>query len=60
MSNEYKVKTEIERRKALVYRAIQSLTFNCFSSKRYFFICRKTYRKKSDSYKRSTVMFINT
>ncbi|MDC7251004.1 MAG: recombinase family protein [Sphaerochaetaceae bacterium] len=49
-----KVQTEIERRKALGYRANQSLTFNCFTSKLHCSICGKTYRKRSNSNKSST------
>jgi len=42
-----KVQTEIERRKALGYRANQSLTFSCFTSKLHCSICGKTYRKRT-------------
>ena len=42
-----KVQEEIERRKALGYRANQSLTFSCFTSKLYCSICEKTYRKRT-------------
>ncbi|NCD07710.1 MAG: recombinase family protein, partial [Spirochaetia bacterium] len=49
-----KVQEEIERRKALGYRANQSLTFSCFTSKLHCSICGKTYRKRSNSNKSST------
>ena len=42
-----KVQEEIERRKALGYRANQSLTFSCFTSKLHCSICGKTYRKRT-------------
>ena len=42
-----KVQEEIEKRKALGYRANQSLTFSCFTSKLYCSICGKTYRKRT-------------
>jgi DNA invertase Pin-like site-specific DNA recombinase len=48
-----KVQEEIERRKALGYRANQSLTFSCFTSKIHCSICGKTYRKRSNSNKSS-------
>lgn len=48
------VQEEIERRKALGYRANQSITFNCFTSKLHCSICGKTYRKRSNSNKSST------
>ncbi len=49
-----KVQEEIERRKALGYKANQSLTFSCFTSKLHCSICGKTYRKRSNSNKSST------
>jgi len=49
-----KVQREIERRKALGYKANQSLTFSCFSSKLHCSLCGKTYRKRSNSNKSST------
>jgi hypothetical protein len=42
-----KVQEEIERRKALGYRANQSLPFSCFTSKLHCSICGKTYRKRT-------------
>ena len=49
-----KVQEEIEKRKALGYRANQSLTFSSFTSKLHCSICGKTYRKRSNSNKSST------
>ena len=48
-----KVQEEIERRKALGYRANQSLAFSCFTAKLHCSICGKTYRKRSNSNKSS-------
>jgi DNA invertase Pin-like site-specific DNA recombinase len=42
-----KVQEAIERRKALGYRANQSLTFSCFTAKLHCSICGKTYRKRT-------------